>query len=380
MAANIQTLAKKIIDKIDLVLDENGNLVDVKDNGLADVALYVSDNVGPKAKAHAVKLAKKAIDLVLYRMKNDEDFRPSDLPELVDSAIDSVLTVNGFNYDPRDNSRFTPYKDALDYAIGVRDRAKSHTLSGAYDKRGAWKHLHIASLIEAIIRKYFKDLIKQSTSKKKATQMLNLTPAEKEEVKDWLRNHVTDIKYSVPNNDSNVYLGNPGIPEEDIEARDKSHYAVQDGWDKEINALYTKFPLLKNSDHIVDRLAANSDDTRKDMWHIAAITTFDTNVQDMPELVKRMVEIARSQSNHDDLKTMDEIKDDKQVSSRALADTIISLFDKDPDFYKHKDAPTAIETRNAFSADMPDYEPEPEAEDSVVPSGIDSDSLISDYE
>ncbi len=377
MAADTQTSAKKIMDVIELVLDDQGNLLDVKDNGLVNVAAWLTDPKGTKARARAVRLAKKAIDLVKYRMTEDT-FRPSDLPTLIDEAITTTLDVNGFNYDPNDTSRFTPFNQALEYAREYRDRAVRQTLSGTYSKRDAWKPQQQAAMIEAIIRMYFKDTLKQATSKRKAAQMLNLTPAEKEEVKDWLRNHVTDIKYSVPNNDGNVYLGNPGIPEDDIEARDKSHYAVQDAWDKEVNALYTKFPLLKNSDHIADRFAANSDDTRKDMWHIAAITTFDTNVQDMPELVRRMVEIARSQSNHDDLKTMDEIKDDKQVSSRALADTIISLFDKDPDFYKHKDAPTAIETRNAFSADMPEYEPEPDQD--KIDMSFDSDSFIKDYE
>jgi hypothetical protein len=117
------------------------------------------------------------------------------------------------------------------------------------------------------------------------------------------------------------------------------------------------------------------------MWHIAAITTFDTDVKDMPPLVKNLVEIARSQSNKDDLKTMDEIKDDKSVSSKVLADTLIALFDKDPDFYKQTDSdvPTAIDTNNTFSMDMPDYEPEPESDDKIDMS-FDSDSFIKDYE
>jgi len=386
MAANTQPSYKKVYDNVELVLDEQGNLEGVTaSDDLKNIAIFISNTEkGLKRQAKAIKIAKRIIDLVKHRM-SEPTARPSDMAKTIDDSIQAGLDANGFYLD-KDHTPdlFVPFSQALEHAKKARDHARQSTSTGFYNEAAAWAPYQLALLIEILVRKYFAEQVKKAMSKRKAAQMINLTQEEKEQIKPWLQQHVTNIIYSVPVNDDNSYLGNEDIPEEDVQARDESHERVQAGWDSEANALYTKFPLLKGSAHIVDRPASHSDDKRKDMWHIAAITTFDTDVKDMPELVKHLVEVARSQSNKDDLKTMDEIKDDKQVSSKVLADTLIGLFDKDPDFYnkteqEDSDVPTAIDTNNTFSMDMPDYEPEPESDDKIDMS-FDSDSFIKDYE
>jgi len=365
MAARTQASLKKTMDAIDLILDEQENLVGIQDNDLVNAAVWVCSKF-PNAQGRAVRLAQKTIALVNRKM-SDPNVRPSDLPNVIDYAIETTLSANELDH-------------ALDNAKIARDEILKHSISGEHDKPAVWRDQQTATLIEAIVRKYFLEKLKASKSKRKSARMADLTPAEKDSIKDWLQQHVTDITYVVPENDDNSYLGNNAIPVDDVAARDESNDRIQAGWDSEVSALYKKFPALRKTAHIEPRLTSHSDDTRKDLWHISAITTFDTPVDSMPDLVKRMIEIARSQSNKDDLKTMAEIKDDKKVSSKVLADTIIALFDGNPDFYKNNMDTEYSRTMNALTQDMPEYEPEPEADDSVVPDTFDSDVLLKDYE
>ena len=214
--------------------------------------------------------------------------------------------------------------------------------------------IHQTAYAEAIVYKYFADMLKASTDRRSgiARAMNNLSADEKDTAKAWLKDHITDLYFIVPFVDSEDDISFTDVndledTEKEKEVVDKLE-AIRDGFEQEYsNADYSVDYIYRHTDptkqHLEVRAKDNQkgrrrktelvDDPRKDLWSLSAITTFDTKVSDVPQVVKNIIDDAKRQSKQD-AKFTDQMADDYSVNSVPFAKVVLKLFDNDFNFYK----------------------------------------------
>ena len=295
--------------------------IDDPNNTIDAIAKYVG-NKFPNRRQSAINLANKVISTVNYHMQSK---RPSELGQTVKDCLQTCIDVN-FDGDPVDN-----YSRAVN---NLRQSTRSRYLPSDRE-REFFIDMHKAALIGALVDKFFAEAIKQSSRKNSVARALNLDPTDKEFAKEWFKNHVTKIFFTIPRVDSDEYFGDPRIPEDQIEAREDSSEDHKARLEAATNNFFRLYPNAIEGKDFKYRNTSESDDPWKMLWSPAAETTFDTKVGDMPDIIKTIIDNAKRQSLQD-VKNVEQMSNDYIVYCYPLAQAILKLFDNDLNFVNNK--------------------------------------------
>lgn len=192
---------------------------------------------------------------------------------------------------------------------------------------------------EAIIKVFFEQIIADIKTKMKSgeNRALDMTADEQEVCKAWLKEHVTGIKFYIPQWDLTIDNDDISLCPPQFRDTDKQEAQIQTtktSWESAEAAFKNRFPEAKQNVDFEYRLASKSADDRKDMWHISAKTMLDCTVGEAPEEVKNMIDDAKRISKAEDVKYSNEMADDNHVDSYPFAKAVVKLFNDKLHFYK----------------------------------------------
>lgn len=274
------------------------------------------------------------------------DRKPNELKDVMDSNI-YYYNLAYFGDSNSDLTAEEVYANAL-------ATAKKYTNTGSLDsrtKRQLLTKVHQAAFAEALVRKYYAQKLKDSTNRKSGLKraLNNMSIEDKEAAKAWFKDHVTGIKFKIPFIDDESDIVFYTLDDaEDVEKENNvinNLEAIKDYFER-------KYPNAKEGEDFIYRHTANSDDTRKDLWNLAADVTFDTKVADVPNNIKTIIADAKRQATQE-TKSMTQMADDYTVSSVPLAQAILDLFNNDFNFYKKQKDDSLI--NNGLDALINDY-------------------------
>lgn len=287
------------------------------------------------------KAARVAIRDVLKQIEQ-ADSPNTRLDELVTIAMSKTPEYGGWNPDF--------------HAAAVREaeRYKQRGYTGMTEPR-LQEIVTSDAYMKAIIAVFFNDSLEQYKAKKKdrVFRALDMSGAEKSEVMEWFKQHITNMQFRFPENDNESYCGLLSIPETDLEARDKSSKKVEDRWAKGFNAFMSLCPNAVEGRDYKMRLTSEENDPHKYLWNPSCTITIDLPFAQAPEAAKGMLARVKSRK---DAKDYDDAVNDNVISSYWLGIAILEMFGGDLNFYDKR-------RRNAKDSEGSDF----------------SDSLINDY-
>ena len=291
----------------------------------------------------SVKCASKIIKAVENEML---DRKPNELKNIIDYYTE-LYTTKDFG-----NNNLSPYDYLALKKQYVKLHSKTQVLMGEH---ALVTKVNQAAFAKAIVYKYFEENLKVAKDRRTglARTMNNLSASEKEEAKNWLKDHVKSLVFKVPLITTNAD-GEDNIVAYNINKEFDNDKAdeIRDHINKLTDTFEKLYPNAKEGRDFVYRETAKENDVRKDLWNLGAITTFDTRVAELPAIIQTMLETARRQSTQE-TKSMDEIADEYSVSSIPLAQAILDLFNNDFNFYKKQKDDSLI--NNGLDALINDY-------------------------
>lgn len=283
---------------------------------------HEDSNTELKAEELADEMLKNVF-MAKARAKKNGTYEASKFQELIKDACMKTLTVGDMKYadDPEKYNKARKNLYWPDDIYGkLANKANIKTLS---EKERLEYALYTSGLARAMVYKYFEDIININPSRmNKALQ--SLSDEEKELAKGYLQTHVDDIYFVLAEPDST-----------DDTVTDK----IRTQMEKEKDWFFSTFPNAverkdRNGGDYVLRRTSDSADTRKDLWHPVGMVKFDTKIAELPQYIRRMIDIAKAQSPNE-VKSNDQMVDDYTVNSLPFAKAVLKLFDNDIHFYKH---------------------------------------------
>ncbi len=168
----------------------------------------------------------------------------------------------------------------------------------------------------------------------------NLTPEELKEAAEYLEKHIIGIKFYIPKAESVDAIINrlsskyTELPMEQIDAKAEKLLATFNNYKEEFFKL---FPEAVEERDYHYRKAENSEDKdpHVDLWHMAAVTTFDEDIANAPSSVIKLMEFAQSVSKNE-AKDIEEVKQSNTFNSYYFALAVLKMFDNDLGFYNKR--------------------------------------------